>query len=112
MNKLILPLLLLTGCATSTGVMKMGRDTYTITTSAAPARGGVSGARSSAYKEATEHCSAMNKEVLVKNDNGLVTNGYGAGSAQLTFRCLDADDPEMTQRPDYKKPADIVIENR
>ena len=38
----------ITGCAASSGVLKMGLDTYTISASASPARGGVAGAKATA----------------------------------------------------------------
>lgn len=37
--------LALVGCAQSSGVLKMGPDTYSISVHAAPARGGETGAR-------------------------------------------------------------------
>jgi hypothetical protein len=110
MKKITLAFVLsLTACASSTGVMKMGRDTYTITTGASPVRGGMGGARESAFAEATEYCAKMNKEILVTNENGTGTNtnGFAGGSSRLTFRCLDANDPEMSQRPVYE-PAPTV----
>jgi hypothetical protein len=41
---LVLFLVMLCGCAQSSGVLKLGPDTYTVQVHAAPARGGESGA--------------------------------------------------------------------
>jgi hypothetical protein len=101
----------LVGCAQSSGVLKLGPDTYTVSAAAAPARGGSSEARKIALTEANQHCTVMAKEILVTNVVTATTNVHGAGSAEVTFRCLALGDPEL-QRPDYRRPADTVIEDR
>jgi hypothetical protein len=80
--------LLFAGCAQSSGVLKMGLDTYTISAAAAPARGGSSEARKIALAEANQHCAQMGREILVTNIGTATTNLYGAGSAEVTFRCV------------------------
>lgn len=102
---------LFAGCAQSSGVLKMGPDTYTVSAAAAPARGGSSEARKIALTEANQHCAQMGKEILVTNVGTATTNIYGAGSAEVTFRCLTKGDPEL-QRPEYRRPPDAVIEDR
>ena len=57
--------LMLAGCAQSSGILKMGPDTYSVSVHAAPARGGVSGAKKLAFEEGNEHCSSLGKEFLV-----------------------------------------------
>ena len=89
----------------------MGPDTYTVSAAAAPARGGSSEARKIALTEANEHCTQMGKEILVTNVGTATTNIHGAGSAEVTFRCLTKGDPEL-QRPEYRRPPDAVIEDR
>ncbi len=113
MNKLIAlsASILLTACAQSSGVLKMGPDTYSVSAAAAPARGGYSEARKLALVEANQYCAQVGKEILVTNIGTATTNVYGAGSADITFRCLSKGDPEL-QRPDYKKAPDTVIEDR
>jgi uncharacterized lipoprotein YajG len=56
MNKLIAlsASILLTACAQSSGVLKMGPDTYSVSAAAAPARGGYSEARKLALTEANQ----------------------------------------------------------
>src|SRR5713101_9637431 len=79
---------LFAGCAHSSGVLNMGPDTYTVSAAAAPARGGSSEARKIALTAANDHCAQMGKEILVTNVDTATTNIYGAGSAEVTFRCL------------------------
>jgi hypothetical protein len=80
---------LFAGCAQSSGVLKVGPDTYTVSAAAAPARGGSSEARKIALTEANQHCAEMGKEILVTNVGTATINAYGAGTAEVTFRCLD-----------------------
>jgi hypothetical protein len=101
----------LCACAMSSGVLKMGPDTYTLTVAASPVRGGVVGAKQLALEEASKYCSAAGEEILVTNTSGETTNARGAGSMDITFRCLAAGDPDL-QRPDYRVPATTVIEDR
>jgi hypothetical protein len=90
--------LLLMACATSSGVQKLGPDTFTVSSAAAPARGGE--ARRIALDEANEYCAQEAKEILVMNIHTSTTNAFGAGSADVTFRCLTKGDSEL-RRPDY-----------
>lgn len=102
--------LLLVGCAQSSGVLKMGPDTYSISVHAAPARGGESGARSLAMEEAHTHCSSFNKEIVVTNISSYASTHLPGGTADIIFQCLDSDDPEL-QRPKYRNAPDVLIEN-
>jgi hypothetical protein len=101
----------LAGCASSSGVLKMGPDTYSITAQASPARGGTAGAKQMALQEANQFCEKMSKEIFVTNFGSATTNDYGAGDSSLTFRCLAKGDPEL-HRPDYRKAPSTVIEDR
>ncbi len=102
---------LLAGCAATHDVAQMGPDTYTVSASASPARGGASGARSMAITAAGQHCQKLGREVMVTNVSGQTTNIHGAGSVDVTFRCLAPGDPAL-QRPVYQRPPDVVIQNR
>ena len=104
-------ILLAAGCAQSSGVLKQGPDTYTVSTQAAPARGGMPGAKRMAYEEASDHCGKLGREMKVISEATRRINQFGAGWADLTFRCLQASDPELT-RPNLKAVPDVVIENR
>lgn len=103
--------LLFVACATSSGVQRLGPDTFSVSSAAAPARGGYSEARRIALDDANEYCTKIGKEILVLNIGTATTNVYGAGSADVTFRCLSKGDPEL-QRPEYRQAPDTVIEDR
>lgn len=112
MKKIVVfAVLVLTGCAQSSGVLKMGPDTYTVSTHAAPARGGTSGAKSLSLTEANQYCAGMGKEIFVTHVETRASEHLPGGTADVTFRCLAEGDPEL-QRPDYEPAADLVVESR
>jgi len=83
----LLPLLflvLLVGCSThSSGVLKVGPDTYTVSTSAGPWAGGIVEAKRMALSEANQYCAQQGKDIFVisKEDPRM-------GPTEVTFRCL------------------------
>ncbi len=102
----------LTACSNSSGVLKMGPDTFSISTEASFGKGGIPAARRIAYKEAGEECSKRGLEVFVLNERSVGTTFTdGMAKAELTFRCLRPDDPEF-KRQRYEKTPDLIIENR
>jgi hypothetical protein len=102
----------LAACAMSSDAQQIGPDTYTLSAIAAPARGGIFGARQVAFKGAAAFCQQSGKEILVRNIQSQPVNNFGAGSVDLIFRCLQHGDPELASRPEYDKEPDMVIENR
>jgi hypothetical protein len=107
---LLIPLLL-TACAQSSGVHKMGPDTYTVSVHAAPARGGEPGARNLAISEANAHCAREQKEILVQNISSGRSKHLPGATVELTFQCLAKGDPDL-QRPSYRAAPTSVIEVR
>jgi hypothetical protein len=101
----------LSACAATYDVAKLGPDTYTVSSAASPARGGASGARSLALARAAEYCQQMAREVMVINMAGQTTNIHGAGSADVSFRCLTANDPQLV-RPSYERSPDVIVQHR
>lgn len=99
--------IILAACTTqSSGVLKMGPDTYSASAAATPIAGGYSEARRIALTEANQYCLQMGREILVENIGAATYT-----SAQVTFRCLSKDDPEL-QRPEYRPAPDTIIEDR
>ena len=97
--------LLLFGCRVySSGVLKMGPDTYTLNIEAKNVRE----ARRIAYEQGTQECAKSNREFLVKH----WSQKENQGIFDLIFRCLPPGDPELAVRPNYEKEADIVIQNK
>ncbi len=99
----------LVGCATSSGVVSLGPDTFLINTAADVFRGGASSARGSAFREAQKHCQMLGKEFLTTD---LKQGGFvgGGGLTEVVFRCLKKDDPEL-QRPTLERTPDTIIQD-
>lgn len=112
MNRSLLSALVLalSACATSSGVVKMGPDTYSTSAYAAPARGGAAGAKRTAYEDAFGECAKLGREMLVTNERAHI-NENGGGSMDLTFRCLPKGDPELANRPTYTDRPNVIIED-
>ncbi len=99
------------GCANTSGVVKIGPDTFTISTSASPGKGGVPAAKRIAYQEAGEECSRRGLEIFtVSEKTASPTWTEGMASMELNFRCLRSDDPEF-QRQRLQSSPDRIIEN-
>lgn len=98
----------LVGCGLKTyssGVMKMGPDTYTVSANDL----NMAVAQKSAMQEASMFCQKLDKEILVTNRS---SNKQGARrNYEVTFMCLDQNDREL-HRPKYESEADIVIHNK
>ena len=114
--RLIAPIILASlitvgGCVVTNAPQPVGPDTYMISSVAAMERGGQSGARSFAVADAGTYCRSLGKEVLVKSMESRPANVYGAGSAEVIFRCLTKTDSEMT-RPTFERSPDLVTEQR
>lgn len=88
--------LLLAGCGSS-GVVKMGPDTYAVSYTSGF---GITGAKKGAYAEANKECSKYGKEILVLQERSSSFNANG--TVDLTFRCLWPSDQDMQQRPNYQ----------
>lgn len=103
--------LTLAGCAQSSGAMRMGPDTYSVSVHAAPVLGGVTGAQRRALQEAAETCAAQGREMLVTNMSSGRSSHLPGGTVEATFQCLRRGDPDLT-RPSYRQAPNVVIESR
>lgn len=93
----------LAGCTSS--VVKMGPDTYSVSSHMLDEAGGGGGARTSAIKRANSFCEELGREILVTQ---ALVQGNEAG---VTFRCLLAGDLEL-KRPVYEQAPTTVIQDR
>ena len=101
---------ILSSCASSSGVLTMGPDTYSISTSASPGRGGIPEAIRMAYQEAGTECTRQGREILIlKEKSSSPTWTEGMANATVQFRCLLSNDPEL-KRPKSKENPDTAIE--
>ncbi len=89
----LLVLLLLAGCATSTGVLPTGPDTYSISVDRSSFSGGRAAARRIAFTEASDYCHArqMQSEILEANPfGGFIEPDTGL---DLSFTCVPLNAP-------------------
>jgi len=82
---------------TDTGPIKIGPDTYTISTRVP--LGGPASAKGKALQEANAFCSSQGKEILLQHEQSSECAWHGGcGEAEIAFYCLQAGDP-MLNRP-------------
>jgi hypothetical protein len=105
--------LALTSCASSTGILPAGPDTYTISEKFAPVRGGGDEAQRSALVQADQFCAQQGRKFVPNNmgQSGNLNNPYGPTGYSVTFRCLQPNDPavagyQLGQAPNF------IIEQR
>ena len=92
---------MLSGCAMTSGVMDTGNGSYMISAQAAPIRGGAAGANQVAYQDANAFCARQGTHaVVITADARDVYQGsfgasgsfaaggvFAAGNTDLHFRC-------------------------
>jgi len=74
------------GCAWQSEALKVGEDTYQVSANASPARGGITGAREMALRNANAKCDALGKKITVtdvRSEWAFPANGV----ATITFTC-------------------------
>ena len=93
---LFIAITVLTGC-TNTGPIKIGPDTYTISTRVP--FGGPASAKGQALQGANAFCESQRKEILLDHiqSSECALHG-GCGEAEIIFLCLAADDQQL-KRP-------------
>lgn len=84
--RFVLVALLLTGCASSSGVFEVSPGVYSVTSSAITSFGGAGTAKGDAYKRARAECAAKGKQMELVNQNA--DSNFASGSADVTFRCV------------------------
>ena len=90
--------ILLFGCATSTGVMPAGPDTYTITTDSIVGVGTVGSIKIRAIQDAKAYCASSGKIMKTVRPPRLSSRENFVGNEiptyNLTFRCLTTGDED------------------
>lgn len=100
-------------CASHTGVVPMGKDTYMIAKQQATGFPGLGNMKAEIIAEGTQYCAVLGKEFQIVSTQG-TQPPYVLGNyprAEIQFMCIAADDPEH-QRPKLQKTPDAVIEMR
>lgn len=110
---LLAPLELTAGCASSSGVVPIGPDTYMVSRQAATGFSGMGTLKADAFKEADTFCKSEGKVLqVVRTQDAQPPFIFGNfPKTEVEFMCLTKGDPELG-RPKLRKEADIVIEVR
>ena len=90
---------LLGACEQSTGVLPMGPDTFSVTTSSE--LGGVVAAKKAAVLEANTFCTSRRQQMVAMQSQSSVKEdwaGDSIGHHDFTFRCLSTGDSQL-RRP-------------
>ena len=101
------------GCATNTGVIPTGEDSWLVSRQAGNGFVGAGTIKAEAFQEATEFCSRKGKSLQVtsvKEAEPPFINGNWY-KAEISFMCLAQGDRELT-RPRLQPQPDTVIEIR
>jgi hypothetical protein len=101
--------LLLCGCASSTGILPAGPDTYTLTERLAPIRGGGDAAQADALTKANQFCADKGRQFVPATMGNAVgaPNPYGPTGYTVTFKCLPPNDPAVANY--HLQPAPNII---
>ena len=105
--------ILVTGCASNSGVVPIGPDTFMVSRQAATGFSGSGTLKAEAFQEANQYCLSQKKKLQVVH-TAEAQPPYVFGNfpkAEVQFMCLDATDSELA-RPKLRKEADTVIEIR
>jgi len=101
---------LLSGCVSTSDVLEMGKDTYSVSATADGYRS-ASSARQSAFEAGKEMCTKQGKRFMFMNESKSRTRMGIDTTVDVTFKCLSEDDPEYT-RPRIRQAPDVVIEDQ
>ena len=103
--------ILLAGCASNSGVIPIGQDTFMVSRQAATGFSGSGKLKAEAFQEASQYCEKLGKSLQVVSTHEASPPYILANfpKAEIQFMCLDAKDAELN-RPKLRKEADTVIE--
>lgn len=110
---LVLSVAFLTGCSTTTtGVLEMGRDTYTVTHAVAPIEGGLTESKKRVYADARTTCESQGRKMIVQNTSTSLNSRGRMTQFEMIFQCLRDTDPAYQDRPSFSPVPKTVIEVR
>jgi hypothetical protein len=100
-------------CASHTGVVPMGQDTFMIAKQQATGFPGLGNMKAELIAEASRHCASLGKEIQIisthETQPPYIFGNYPR--SEIQFMCLAVGDREL-QRPKLRKAPDTVIEVR
>lgn len=105
--------LILSACASHTGIVPMGQDTYMIAKQQATGFPGLGNMKAEIISEASRYCAGLGKEFQIvstqETQPPYILGNYPR--SEIQFMCLTTGDREL-QRPKLQKTPDTVIELR
>lgn len=109
MRRLLVPIvvILLAGCA-GPEIVPMGRDTYMVAKDGNFTTWGGAGVKVELYKQANAFCESKGKQLMPVKEASRDSGYARYANAELQFRCLDANDPEL-RRPTMESESTMKI---
>lgn len=106
----LLPILMV-GCASNSGVVPIGQDTFMVSRQAATGFSGTGTLKSEAFQEANKYCADQGKKLQVVSTNESQPPYVMANfpRAEIQFMCLNSNDAELG-RPKLQKTPNTIIE--
>lgn len=105
--------LAVSACASHTGIVPMGKDTYMIAKQQATGFPGLGNMKAEIIGEASRYCAGVGKEIQIvstqETQPPYILGNYPR--SEIQFMCLSASDREL-QRPKLQKAPDTVIDIR
>lgn len=108
---IIAAIVLLAGCASNSGVIPIGKDTFMVSRQAATGFSGSGTLKAEAFQEASQYCTNLRKSLQVVSTHEASPPYILANfpKAEIQFMCLDAKDAELN-RPKLRKEPDSIVE--
>jgi hypothetical protein len=100
-----------TGCVSVSEVTKVGKDTYMV---GADVRGGMTSdteVKMLSLNRANEYCEKMGKVMVADSSTSRGVRGWTPQTSEVTFFCVDENDP-ANQRLKNRRPPDTIVEIR
>ncbi len=106
----VVAIAVISGCVATSDVLEMGKDTYSVSATADGLSSAAS-ARQSAFETGRDMCSKQGKRFMFLNESMSRTRMAIDTTIDVTFRCLNENDPEYA-RPRVRQAPDVVIEDQ
>ena len=108
MKHLAILFIFLVGCATSSGVVPTGPDSFMVSRSAPWGSANASTVLADCYQEANEFCAKDGKKMETVHTQTTPLYFGHRPEAQLDFMCLKEGDPQLTRVKMVRDPDSIV----
>lgn len=87
----------LVAAACASGPVQIGKDTYMMTDTAASSWASGASIKAGLYQDAYKFCGSKGKELLPLRSRQTDASFSQFGNAELEFRCVDSNDPDLAR---------------